>query len=73
MAPQGVLDAADKGAIARVVPQAVELLGGLNFIGSDDTAYLAGAVNGLAFHPPSRSKMAGPLLGHLAGAPLEIV
>jgi alkylation response protein AidB-like acyl-CoA dehydrogenase len=62
-----------QGAIARVVPHAIELLGGLNFIGSDDTAYLAGAVNGLAFHPPSRPKMAGPLLGHLAGAPLEIM
>ncbi len=61
-----------QGAIARVVPHAVELLGGLNFIGSDDTAYLAGAVNGLGFHPPSRPKMAGPLLRHLSGAPLEI-
>jgi alkylation response protein AidB-like acyl-CoA dehydrogenase len=62
-----------QGAIGRVVPQAVELLGGLNFISSDDTAYLAAAVNGLGFHPPSRAKMAAPLLGHLAGAPLEIV
>jgi alkylation response protein AidB-like acyl-CoA dehydrogenase len=62
-----------QAAIARVVPQAVELLGGLSFIGSDDVAYLAAAVNGLGFHPPSRGKMAGPLLRHLAGAPLEIV
>ncbi|HYN63534.1 MAG TPA: hypothetical protein VES36_02940 [Candidatus Limnocylindrales bacterium] len=62
-----------QGAIARVVPLAVELLGGLNFISSDDTGYLAAAVNGLGFHPPSRTKMAGPLLGYLAGAPLEIV
>ena len=62
-----------QGAIARVVPLAVELLGGLNFISSDDAGYLAAAVNGLGFHPPSRTKMAGPLLGYLAGAPLEIV
>lgn len=62
-----------QGAIARVVPLAVELLGGLSFISSDDVAYLAAAVNGLGFHPPSRAKMAGPLLGYLAGAPLEIV
>jgi len=62
-----------QGAIARVVPQAVELLGGLSFISSDDTGYLAAAVNGLGFHPPSRAKMAGPLLAYLAGAPLEIV
>jgi len=62
-----------QGAIARVVPQAVELLGGLSFITSDDVGYLAAAVNGLGFHPPSRAKMAGPLLAYLAGAPLEIV
>jgi alkylation response protein AidB-like acyl-CoA dehydrogenase len=62
-----------QGAIARVVPHAVELLGGLNFISSDDTGYLAAAVHGLGFHPPARAKMAGPLLGCLAGAPLEIV
>jgi len=62
-----------QGAIARVVPLAVELLGGLNFISSDDTGYLAAAVNGLGFHPPSRTKMSAPLLGYLAGAPLEIV
>jgi alkylation response protein AidB-like acyl-CoA dehydrogenase len=61
-----------QSAIARVVPQAVELLGGLNFISSDDVGYLAAAVNGLGFHPPSRAKMAGPLLSYLAGAPLEI-
>lgn len=61
-----------QGAIARIVPQAVELLGGLSFISSDDTGYLAAAVNGLGFHPPARTKMAAPLLGYLAGAPLEI-
>lgn len=62
-----------QAAIARVVPTAVELLGGMSFISSDDVAYLSAAVNGLGFHPPSRAKMAGPLLAHLAGAPLEIV
>ncbi len=60
-------------AIARVVPHAIELAGGLNFIGSSDTAYLAAAVNGLGFHPPSRAKMARPLLDYLAGDELEIV
>jgi hypothetical protein len=61
-----------QGAIARIVPQSVELLGGLSFISSDDTGYLAAAVNGLGFHPPARTKMAAALLGYLAGAPLEI-
>lgn len=59
-------------SIARVAPLAVELLGGLHFIGSDEVAYLAAAVNGLCFHPPSRGRMAGPLLRHLAGSDLEI-
>ncbi|MFF2044458.1 acyl-CoA dehydrogenase family protein [Kitasatospora sp. NPDC058170] len=64
---------AAQDAIARVVPRAVELLGGLNFMSSDDIGYLTAAVNGLGLHPPARGKMAGPLIGYLAGRPLEIV
>jgi len=60
-------------AIAAVAPRAVELLGGLNFISSDDVGYLAAAVNGLCFHPPARAKMAGPLMSYFAGNPLAIV
>lgn len=60
-------------AIAVVTPRAVELLGGLNFISSSDVAYLSAAGHGLAFHPPARAKMAGPLLDFFAGQPLEIV
>jgi alkylation response protein AidB-like acyl-CoA dehydrogenase len=59
-------------AIATVVPQAVELLGGLNFMTSDDVGYLAAAVNGLGFHPPARAKMAGPLMKYLTGSSLQI-
>jgi len=58
--------------IASVVPRAVELLGGMNFMTSDDVGYLAAAVNGLGFHPPSRTRMAGPLTRYFAGSPLEI-
>jgi alkylation response protein AidB-like acyl-CoA dehydrogenase len=64
---------AAQDAIATVVPRAVELLGGMNFMSSDDVGYLAAAVNGLGFHPPARSKMAGPLMRYFAGHPLEIV
>lgn len=64
---------AAQDAIARAVPRAVELLGGLNFITADDVGYLAAAVNGLSFHPPSRTKMAGPLTRYLDGKPIEIV
>jgi len=59
-------------AIAEVVPQAVELLGGLNFMTSDEIGYLAAAVNGLGFHPPARAKMAGPLMNYLTGSSLRI-
>jgi hypothetical protein len=63
---------AAQDAIARTVPRAVELLGGLNFMSSDDVGYFAAAVNGLGFHPPSRSSMAEPLTRFLAGEPLAI-
>jgi alkylation response protein AidB-like acyl-CoA dehydrogenase len=63
---------AAQDAIARAVPKAIELLGGMEFIRSDDVGYLAAAVNGLSFHPPARTKMAGPLTAFLAGAPLAI-
>ncbi len=58
--------------IASVVPRAVELLGGMNFMTGDDVGYLAAAVNGLGFHPPARAKMAGPLTSYLAGGPLDV-
>jgi alkylation response protein AidB-like acyl-CoA dehydrogenase len=59
-------------AIAAVVSRAVELLGGLNFMTSDEIGYLAAAVNGLGFHPPARAKMAGPLMNYLTGSSLRI-
>jgi alkylation response protein AidB-like acyl-CoA dehydrogenase len=58
--------------IARVVPRAVELLGGLAFMTSDEVGYLAACANGLALHPPSRSRMTVPLSRYLADAPLSI-
>jgi hypothetical protein len=61
-----------QGAIARVVPRAVELLGGLNFMTSDEVGYLAACTGGLALHPPSRSRMTAPLSGYLADGPLTI-
>ncbi|MFF4652777.1 acyl-CoA dehydrogenase family protein [Streptomyces sp. NPDC001380] len=51
---------------------ALELLGGTAFIGSSDIAYLAAASHGLSFHPPSRTAFTGPLLDHVAGAPLRL-
>lgn len=63
---------ATQDAIARAVPRAVELLGGMAFIGSDDIGYLAAAANGLSFHPPSRPKATQDLANYLAGEPLVI-
>ncbi|WP_151475956.1 acyl-CoA dehydrogenase family protein [Streptomyces albicerus] len=59
-------------ALARIVPRAVELLGGLNFMTSDEVGYLAACANGLALHPPSRSRMTGPLSTYLADGPLTV-
>ncbi|MFJ2257772.1 acyl-CoA dehydrogenase [Streptomyces sp. NPDC087844] len=59
-------------ALARIVPRAVELLGGLNFMTSDEVGYLAACANGLALHPPSRTRMTGPLSAYLADEPLTI-
>jgi len=58
--------------LAAAVDLAVELLGGMAFIRSSEVAYLSSAVRALAFHPPSRSSAAEPLLGYLTGGPLEL-
>ena len=58
--------------LARIVPRAVELLGGLNFMSSDEVGYLAACTNGLSLHPPSRSRMTSSLAAHLADGPLTI-
>jgi alkylation response protein AidB-like acyl-CoA dehydrogenase len=59
-------------AIGRAVPLLAECLGGLAFIGSSDTAYLYAAARALAFHPPSRMRMADRLTTHLQGGDLTI-
>ncbi|MEW1599505.1 acyl-CoA dehydrogenase family protein [Streptomyces sp. NPDC093808] len=63
---------AAQDAISRVLATAVEALGGMAFISSGDIAYLNSACRALAFHPPSRARMAGPLVDALAGEPLRI-
>lgn len=63
---------AAQDAIARTAASCVESLGGMAFIGSDEVAYLAAASSALAFHPPSRARMAQPLCDYFAGAPLRV-
>ncbi|MET9953692.1 acyl-CoA dehydrogenase family protein [Streptomyces sp. NPDC006339] len=63
---------AAQDAINRVLAITVEALGGMAFISSADVAYLNSACRALAFHPPSRARMAAPLVDALAGEPLCI-
>ncbi|MEV0262381.1 acyl-CoA dehydrogenase family protein [Streptomyces sp. NPDC050617] len=49
---------------------ALELLGGIDFIRSGDSALLAHSVRPLAFHPPSRTSTADALVAYFCGAPL---
>jgi alkylation response protein AidB-like acyl-CoA dehydrogenase len=59
-------------AMAAATDLAAELLGGIAFIRSSDVAYLSSAVRALAFHPPSRTSAAEPLLDYFAGEPLRL-
>ncbi|MPZ82114.1 MAG: acyl-CoA dehydrogenase [Actinophytocola sp.] len=59
-------------AVAATVTQAVELLGGMSFIGNGDVAYLAAASHAIAFHPPSRTGVAGGLVDYYAGHPMVV-
>ncbi|GAA3735515.1 acyl-CoA dehydrogenase family protein [Streptomyces tremellae] len=63
---------AAQDAIARTTAACLVALGGMAFIGSPDACYLASAAGGLAYHPPARSRMGGPLREFLDGAPLRI-
>ncbi len=63
---------AAQDALVQAADQALELLGGIDFIRSGDHARLAAAVRPLAFHPPGRASAAEPLLQWFAGGPLEL-
>ncbi|MDJ1135803.1 acyl-CoA dehydrogenase family protein [Streptomyces iconiensis] len=63
---------AAQDTMAAAADQALELLGGIDFISSPDNARLARSVRPLAFHPPSRTSTAEPLLGYFTGGPLHL-
>jgi alkylation response protein AidB-like acyl-CoA dehydrogenase len=63
---------AAQDAIGGVVSSAMEILGGMAFIGSSEVGYLATSARALAFHPPARSRIHGALLDTLAGEPLHV-
>ncbi|MFE6777780.1 acyl-CoA dehydrogenase [Streptomyces sp. NPDC057702] len=58
--------------LAGVIRDVVELLGGIAYVTSSDTAYLAAASHALAFHPPSRTGTVDALLDYYAGKPLIV-
>jgi len=59
-------------ALGGAVRGAVELLGGMAFVRNPQTAYLAAVTHALAFHPPSRSSVALPLLDYFSGHALRL-
>jgi len=63
---------AAQDAIARATRAALTALGGMAFISSDEGTYLASAATALAFHPPSRGRMAEAMCAALDGRPLQI-
>jgi len=63
---------AAQDAIARTTRTALEALGGMSFITSDEGTYLASAAAGLGFHPPSRARMAESLCAALDGERLYV-
>ncbi|MFF3766290.1 acyl-CoA dehydrogenase family protein [Streptomyces sp. NPDC001922] len=63
---------AAQDAIGRTTRTALETLGGMSFISSDEGTYLASAAAGLNFHPPSRGRMAESLCAALDGGPLHV-
>lgn len=59
-------------ALPRIAAQALELLGGLDFIRDSVHGRTAAAVHALAFHPPGRGAAAEPLLRYFDGGPLVL-
>jgi alkylation response protein AidB-like acyl-CoA dehydrogenase len=61
-----------QSAITRATSLAVELLGGMAFIGSPEVSYLFAASRPLSLHPPARLSAAKGLDAYLAGSPLVL-
>ena len=63
---------AAQDSINRAVAIAVEQLGGMAFIRSDEVTYFAAASRALAFHPPARTRTAEAIVTALTGGELCI-
>ena len=60
------------GALDRAASLAVELLGGMTFIQSQELSYLLAAVHVLPLHPPTRLSASKSLNQYLMGRPLVL-
>ncbi|MFB9465393.1 acyl-CoA dehydrogenase [Streptomyces cinereospinus] len=58
--------------IDRVVPRCLESLGGMSYVSSDETSYLAACAAALKFHPPSRAWSGQALCTAFADGPLVL-
>ncbi|GED88475.1 acyl-CoA dehydrogenase family protein [Streptomyces sp. 6-11-2] len=59
-------------ALSLATQQALELLGGIDFIRSSEHLRMAASVRPLAFHPPSQGSTVAPLLAYAGGAALDL-
>ena len=60
-------------AVRRCACEAAELLGGMAFVSTPETAYLLAASQALPHHPPSRISIAAALDTYLTGGPMQLV
>jgi alkylation response protein AidB-like acyl-CoA dehydrogenase len=60
-------------ALIRMASRAVEMLGGVAFLTSNEISYLMSAVRCLAFHPPSKASVSKSLDTYLQGKPFRHV
>ncbi|MFF4569310.1 acyl-CoA dehydrogenase [Streptomyces sp. NPDC001410] len=61
-----------QNALPDIASRALELLGGMQFIRGSEATRVAPALRALAFHPPSRSAAAEPLLRYFDGGSLVL-
>lgn len=59
-------------ALSVASDMAAELLGGIAFMRSPEIGYLLAAIRPLAYHPPSRTATAEPLVNYFTGQPLVL-
>lgn len=59
-------------AIIRATAMAVEMLGGMAFIGGPDVAYLAACVHAAGLHPPNRLSVADTFADYVRGGQIQV-